>query len=204
MKKSFVRFLGLLFLAGAISVPAGGANALFIGFGSPLSFGASGGDIDTLAIDFDTASHVHASYPGLTPNNVWITGGGAINIAAGVELSATLTIAIGPDSTFLPLTAVFENTTGSLSAEFVLSPALSTSLSCQVYNLTVPFSPQASDYDLYFGLKQTFPGDNVDISSITLNLEQTPVPSGQISAPATAAIFGMAFIGFAMIRRKRR
>ena len=50
MKKSFVKFLGLLFLAGAVSVPTGGANALFIGFGPPLTFGTPGGTIDTLAI----------------------------------------------------------------------------------------------------------------------------------------------------------
>lgn len=204
MKKSFVKFLGLLFLAGAVSVPTGGANALFIGFGPPLTFGTPGGTIDTLAIDFDTAAHIHAAYPLLTANNVWITTGGAINIAAGVNLSATLTIATGADATFLPLTAVFEDATGSLSEEIVLAPALSTVFSSQTYNLTLPFSPQASAYDLYFGLKQTFPGDSVDISSITLNLEQTAAPSGQISAPATAAIFGLAFIGFAAVRRKRR
>lgn len=204
MKKSVVKFLGILILAGAMSFPAGKANAYSIHFSSPLPFGPAGGGFDSLAIDFDTASHTQGTYLFGTPNSDWITNGGTINIAPGVELSATLTIAIGPDPTFLPLTAVFEDTTGSLSAEIVLAPALSSSFSSQVYNLTLPFAAQTGGYDLYFGLKQTFPGDSVDISSITLDLEQTETPSGQISAPAATAIFGLAIMGIGLVRRKQR
>ena len=203
MKNSLVKIFGILMFAGVIAVPSGPANALFIGFSSPLSFGSSGGLVDTLAIDFDASTHVQSAYSGSTANNVWITGGGAINIAAGVELSATLTIEIGPDPTFFPLTAVFEDTSRSLSAEIFLDPALSTSFTSQTYNLTLPFSPQASGYDLYFGLK-SIPGDNVDISRITLDLEQTEEATGQISAPSAAAILGLSMIFIFLVRRRHR
>ena len=206
MEKFLKPLLGVLIIAGMLSITSGAANALTIGFAPALEFGAGpSGTEDTLAIDFDSTVHVQQSFASGTPNSAWITNGGAISIGAGLEVAATLTIDVGPNATFMPLAAVFEDSTGSLAAEIFLSPALNSVFSSQTYNLTLPFAAQATGYDLFFGLKHTqVIEDSVDITGITLNLELTAPPSTQVAAPAMTAMFGLSLSGIALLGRVRR
>ncbi|MGB0630593.1 MAG: hypothetical protein ACPGRZ_07855 [Alphaproteobacteria bacterium] len=204
MTKFLKALSGVLIVAGILSFPSGMANALTISFAPPLEFGEGlSGSEDTLAIDFDSAVHVQQSFASGTPNSVWVTNGGAISIGAGVEVAATLTIQIGPNATFLPLAAVFEDSTGSLAAEIFLSPGLSTPFASQTYNLNLPFAAQATGYDLYFGLKHTQTiEDSVDITQITLTLDTTEVST--VSAPGMAAVVGLSALFLIAGRRSSR
>lgn len=206
MHKISKSLLGVLIVAGTLSLASGAANALTISFAPPLQFGAGpSGTEDTLAIDFSAPVHVQQSVAFGTPNSAWITNGGAISIGAGFEVAATLTIDVGFNATFMPLAAVFEDSTGSLAAEIVLSPALNTINSSQIYNLTLPFAAQATGYDLYFGLKHTqVIEDSVDITGITLNLELTAPPTTSVAAPAMTSMLGLSLAGIALLRRGRR
>jgi hypothetical protein len=201
---SFIpRLSGTLFLATALTMFSLPAQALTINFSPDTDLDTNSGAYSALVINFGAAIRsVFADQPIGTPNSAWITSGGAINIGAGQQISATITIDTGSNGTSSPLTAVFEDSAGTLSSEQVLAGPFSTG-SSQIFNLLLPFAGQASDYNLFFGLK-FFSTDGIGISSVSLDLELTEAPPTAVNAPGVMALLGQTLIGAGLARRQRR